>query len=75
MNIVPIGTKMKIKKNQNIAAVKKPKLNCAERIPMAVVFALSGSIGMIEKIILLCFRFSCWFFALFNSVQNSLKLI
>ena len=65
----------KLKKNQNIAAVTRPKTNCAERIPIAVVFALSGSISMIEKITLLCFGFSCWFFALFNSIQNPLELI
>ena len=49
----------KLKKNQNSPAVKRPKTNCAERIPIAIVFALSGSIGMIEKITLLFFRFSC----------------
>ena len=39
----------KLKKNQKIAAVARPKKVCAERIPIAVVFALSGSIGMLEK--------------------------
>ena len=65
----------KLRKNQNIPAVTMPKTNCAERIPIAVVFALSGSTGMIEKFTMLSFRFSCWFFILPNSVQNPLKLV
>lgn len=65
----------KLKKNQNKPAVKMPKANCAERIPIAVFFALSGSIGMIEKDQVLCFSFSCWFFALLNSVQNPLEFV
>jgi hypothetical protein len=45
----------KLRKNQNIPAVTMPKTNCAERIPIAVVFALSGSTGMIEKFTVLFF--------------------
>ena len=47
----------KLKKNQNIPAATRPKINCTERIPIAVVIALSGSIGMIENVTLKCFRF------------------
>ena len=58
----------KLKKNQKIAAVERPKRACAEMIPIAVVFALSGSIGMIEKFTVLCFWLGCCFFVLVNSV-------
>ena len=49
----------KLKKSQNIAAVTRPKASCAERIPMAVVFALSDSTGMTEKFTVLCSSFVC----------------
>jgi len=65
----------KLKKNQNKPAVKRPKASCAEIIPIAVVFALSGSIDMIEKDQVLSFGFGCWFSALFNSIQHSLELV
>ena len=58
----------KLKKNQKIAAVVRPKRVCAERIPIAVVFALRGSIGMLEKFTVLYFWLDCCFFILANSV-------
>jgi F0F1-type ATP synthase assembly protein I len=66
----------KLIKNQNIAAVTRPKTNCAERIPIAVVFVLSSStaIGILSAQLVLGLVTAAmfWFFMSFESAKSSI---